>query len=42
MEIIPMGRTELEIEDILAYLDSLKTVYTPEVSARKAPRREFR
>ena len=31
MEIIRMGRTELGIEIILEYLESLKTVYTPEV-----------
>ena len=31
MEILPMGRTELEIEIILEYLESLKSVYTAEV-----------
>ncbi|KAL1606336.1 hypothetical protein SLS60_003738 [Paraconiothyrium brasiliense] len=30
MEIIPLGRTDLPIEVILEYLESLKTVYTPE------------
>ena len=30
MEIIHMGRTELGIEIILEYLESLKTVYTAE------------
>ena len=32
METIQMGRTELEIEIVLEYLESLKTIYTPEVS----------
>ena len=31
MELLPMGRTELEIEIILEYLESLKSVYTAEV-----------
>ena len=31
MEIIPMGRTELEIEVVLEYLESLKEIYTAEV-----------
>ncbi|KAJ4290564.1 hypothetical protein N0V90_010781 [Kalmusia sp. IMI 367209] len=30
MEVIPLGRTELPIEVILEYLESLKTVYTAE------------
>jgi thiol-disulfide isomerase/thioredoxin len=30
METIPLGRTDLPIEIILEYLESLKTVYTPE------------
>ena len=32
MEVIPMGRTELPIEVILEYLESLKAVYSAEVS----------
>lgn len=36
MEVIPMGQTQLPIEVILEYLESLKEIYTPEsVSARK-------
>ena len=31
MEIIPMGTTNLPIEIILEYLESLKTIYTAEV-----------
>ena len=30
MEVIPMGRTELPIELIVEYMESLRTVYTPE------------
>ncbi|KAK8219968.1 hypothetical protein M8818_000384 [Zalaria obscura] len=30
MEIIPLGRTQLPLEVILEYLESLKTIYTPE------------
>ena len=32
MEIIPLGKTDLPLEIILEYLDSLKEVYTVEVS----------
>lgn len=32
MEIIPMGRTEIPMELILEYLDSLKRVYTAQAS----------
>ena len=35
MEIVPMGRTQLDIEVILEYLESLKTIYTKEVRLRK-------
>ena len=31
MEVVSMGRTELPMEIILEYLDSLRTIYTPEV-----------
>ena len=31
MEIIPMGKTDLPMEIILEYLDSLKEIYTAEV-----------
>jgi len=31
MEVIPMGRTDLPLEIILEYLESLKQVYTTEV-----------
>jgi hypothetical protein len=31
MEVIPMGRTEIPMEDILEYLESLKGTYTAEV-----------
>ena len=31
MEVVSMGSTELPVEVILEYLDSLKTVYTAEV-----------
>lgn len=31
MEVIPMGRTDLPLEIILEYLESLKQVYTAEV-----------
>ena len=31
MEVIPMGRTELELEIILEYLESLKLIFTAEV-----------
>jgi hypothetical protein len=31
METIPLGRTELPLEMILEYLESLKAVYTAEV-----------
>lgn len=31
MEVIPMGRTELPLEIILEYLESLKQIYTAEV-----------
>ena len=34
MEIIPMGRTELEIEVVLEYLESLKEIYTAEASPK--------
>jgi thiol-disulfide isomerase/thioredoxin len=30
MEIIPMGKTDIDLETILDYLESLKQVYTPE------------
>lgn len=30
MEIVPMGKTHLPMEDILQYLESLKHIYTPE------------
>ena len=33
MEIVPMGRTELPADIILEYVDSLRSIYTPEVSA---------
>ena len=42
MEIIPMGRTELEIEVILEYLESLKEIYTAEVSSSGALQLESR
>jgi hypothetical protein len=32
MEITAMGRTELEIEIVLEYLESLKSIYTAEAS----------
>ncbi len=35
METISMGETSLPIEIILEYLDSLKQIYTPEVSIKK-------
>lgn len=31
MEIIPLGKTELPMEVIMDYLDSLKSIYTAEV-----------
>ena len=31
MEVIPMGATQLDMEVILEYLESLKTIYTAEV-----------
>lgn len=31
MKVTSMGRTDLPIEIILEYLESLKTIYTPEV-----------
>lgn len=31
MKVISMGRTDLPIEIILEYLESLKAIYTPEV-----------
>ena len=31
MEVVRMGRTELDLETILEYLESLKSVYTHEV-----------
>lgn len=31
MEVIPLGRTELPIELVLEYLDSLKSIYSAEV-----------
>ena len=34
MEVVPMGRTELPVEVILEYLESLRAIYTPEVSTR--------
>ena len=37
METIPMGTTELGIEIILEYLDSLKTVYSAEVDTLPVP-----
>jgi desumoylating isopeptidase 1 len=30
MEVVPMGRTELPIELVVEYIDSLRSVYTPE------------
>ena len=33
MEIIPMGKTHLDMDVILEFLESLKTIYTPEVKA---------
>lgn len=33
MEIIPMGRTDLPLEIILEYLESLKQIYTAEVGS---------
>jgi len=35
MEVIPMGRTDLPLEIILEYLESLKQVYTIEVCSNK-------
>lgn len=32
MEVIPMGKTDLPIEVILEYLESLKAIYTMEVN----------
>ena len=32
MEVIPMGTTQLPLEVILEYLESLKAIYTMEVS----------
>ena len=32
MEVIPLGKTELPLEIILEYLDSLRSIYTMEVS----------
>lgn len=34
MSVIPMGKTDLPLEIILEYLDSLKQVYTAEVGLR--------
>ena len=34
MEIIPMGKTDLPLEVILEYLESLKQVYTAEVRGK--------
>ena len=31
MEVIPMGKTQLPLEVILEYLESLKAIYTMEV-----------
>ena len=42
MEIIPMGRTELPLEIILEYLESLKEIYTVEVHLRTYSRRRVR
>ena len=40
MEMLPLGRTELDLEIIREYLESLQVVYTPEVGRplRKLPR----
>ncbi len=32
MEIIPLGKTDLPLDVILEYLESLKQIYTAEVS----------
>ena len=32
MEVVPMGKTELDLQTIKDYLRSLRKVYTPEVS----------
>lgn len=37
MEIVKLGRTELPLEVILEYLESLKAVYTAEVSHHENP-----
>ena len=42
MEIIPMGRTELPLEIILEYLESLKEIYTVEVCLTIAEVATFR
>ena len=36
MEVISMGRTQLDMEVILEYLESLKTIYTAEVGSLAA------